>query len=198
MLTYYKDNPIKRSYIYEDEQCTIYADDWCVKHQKDCLENFDLNMEFFSKLNKEKFEKTLSRLLKKTKRFKQIYDINECEGVEGIYILVLDCYKQMYIGQSKDIKKRILQHWRKRKEFDRLIFGKKENSVLSIDVFGPLDTTRIFVLKTEGAIVKDEIEEELVSSVNAQFLLNRTAGGICGNDMFTVWEIVANRKTRHL
>ena len=50
----------------------------------------------------------------------------------------------MYIGISNDIKKRILTHWGSKKDFDRLLFGKKENSVLSIDSFGALDTTRIF------------------------------------------------------
>ncbi len=60
-------------------------------------------------------------------------------------MLVLDEYKQVYIGQSTDIKSRILHHRSKKKPFDRLIFGSVENSILSIDSFGALDTTRIYI-----------------------------------------------------
>ena len=42
------------------------------------------------------------------------------------------------------MKKRILGHWNRQKEFDHLICGKIEESILSIDSFGALDTTRIF------------------------------------------------------
>ena len=74
-------------------------------------------------------------------------DLNELAGKQGVYILVLDEYKQAYIGKSEaagGMKQRILNHWSKRKEFGRLLNGKVESSILSIDSFGALDTTRIF------------------------------------------------------
>ena len=57
----------------------------------------------------EKFNKYLSSFVKRN-RFKEIDDLKTVSGVEGIYLLVLDEYKQVYIGISTDIKKRIMQH----------------------------------------------------------------------------------------
>ena len=198
LLRFYEKHPAEHNRIYEDEQCTIYSDDWCEQHRQNCLKNFDLNMAFCSKIEKEKFEKALSALLKRRKNFKQIYDLNECDRIEGIYALVLDEYKQIYIGQSKDIKKRILQHWRKKKEFDRLLCGRADSSILSIDVFGFLDTTRIFVLKTETLWDLDNTEVVLLNAISKKYLLNRTAGGIHGSDTFAMLEIAANINKRHL
>lgn len=157
-----------------------------------------MNISFFEKLDTEKFNKALLALLKHRKNFIQIYDINELEKIKGIYILVLDNYKQIYIGQSTNIKQRILQHWRKTKEFDRLICGKIEDSVLSIDSFGCLDTTRIFVLETKTLWEIDNSEKTLIESINKKYLLNRTSGGIHGNSTFAMLEIAANRNLRNL
>lgn len=192
---FYKNLPELRSRYFEDENCTIYSDFWCEKHREDCLENFDLNMKFYNSLDYKKFDKALSALIKKRKKFKQIYDINDCENIEGIYILVLDEYKQIYIGQSKNIKKRILQHWRKKKEFDKLIDGRIETSILSIDAFGCLDTTRIFILETNTWSL-DREEEFLINSVNKKYLANRTAGGIRGGDSFAQLQMMATRNGR--
>lgn len=197
-LRFYNENPDIRRKTFDDENCTIYSDEWCAQHRKDCLKNFDLNMSFFSNLDQEKFNKSLLNLLKRRKGFEEIYDINDCEDLEGIYVMVLDHYKQIYIGQSNNIKKRVLQHWRKKKEFDKLIFGSVESSVLSVDVFGCLDTTRIFILKTKTLWDLDNSEKTLIDSISHKFLLNRTAGGIHGNDVFAISEIVANRKEREL
>ena len=176
----------------------MYSDEWCVQHRQECLYNFDLNIAFFAKIDKEKYNNALSALLKRRKNFRQIYDINEVENTMGIYVLALDEYKQIYIGQSKNIKKRILQHWRKNKEFDRLIDGKIETSILSIDSFGCLDTTRIFVLEVETLWELDTAEKVLIDFVNKKYLLNRTSGGIHGNDAFTMLEIAANRNKRDM
>lgn len=198
MLDWYKKNPMERMKIYEDEQCTIYAGGWCIRHQQDCLKNFDLNINYFSKLEKDKFEHSLSLLLKRRKGFKQIYDINDLEEISGIYILILDEYKQIYIGQSKNIKKEILAHWRKKKYFDKLIFGTVESSIISIESFGFLDTTRIFAIKAEKEWELNDIEKTLIGLMNKKYLLNRTSGGICGNDCYAQLEIINNRNKRKL
>lgn len=106
------------------------------------LENYNKNIAYFKKLNKEDFENELNKFFTKFKKFREIYDLNECD-FDGLYVIVLDKYKQVYIGIADNIKKRILQHWRKRPNC--LVYGNKDNSKLCIDTFKALDTTRIFV-----------------------------------------------------
>lgn len=139
--------------------------------------NYDLNMRYFDSLDKIEFEKVLSKTVKKY-RFKECKNLSEVDGIGGIYIMVLDQYKQVYIGQSNDIKSRITQHWNKKMDLDRLICGDLINSRISINSFGPLDTTRIYFLKT---INRDKFEIKLVDSFGDKFILNRIAGGNLDN-----------------
>jgi hypothetical protein len=63
-------------------------------------------------------------------------------------VLVLDEYRQAYIGQSSwDMLKRT-KHWSGTKHFDGLLWGGVEESVMSIDSFRALNTTRIFAART--------------------------------------------------
>ena len=87
-----------------------------------------------------------------------------------------------------------MQHWSKRKPFDRLIFGGVNNSVLSIDCFGALDTTRIFVLETTSL---DSYEKIAVSKMPPHFKLNRVGGGIPA-DGFETLEILSEWNKREL
>lgn len=48
---------------------------------------------------------------------KEIYLSAKPEGM-----MVLDYYKQVYIGISNNIKKRIMSHWNGKKSLERLIF----------------------------------------------------------------------------
>lgn len=181
---------------YEDDECRFYTDALCERHRNDCLINYDLNMAFFNKIQQKEFDKALSKLIKSSKKIHEVFDLNEYKEKSGIYILVLDKYKQVYIGQSSDIKKRIMQHWRKHKEFDRLLHGRVENSVLSIDSFGALDTTRIFVLKA-GWGELDEKEKLLVSKVSNDFKLNRVGAGRPYDDI-DMLEVIAYSNKRDL
>lgn len=197
----YKNELDKRKKIYDDENCTIYSDSWCMKHQKDCLLNYDYNMKYFNSLDAKDFNKSLNKLIKHSKRIKEVYDLNDYKDTVGVYILVLDKYKQIYIGQStSSIKTRIMSHWNKKKEFDRLIFGKVDNSILSIDSFRALDTTRIYVYPTYDTY---EVEEKLVNLMNAKYMLNRTAGGIGSVHNYTddksmaLLSVAASRKERN-
>ena len=161
---------------YADADCKFYSNSWCERHRKNCLLNFDKNMDFFRMIDRDGFEASLSRLVKSNERTREIFDLSDCDGMTGIYILVLGEYKQMYIGQSVDIKKRILQHWNKVKEFDRLIFGGVNDSVLSVDSFGALDTTRIFVLETprDALDYQESFATNIVPDIHK---LNRVGGG---------------------
>lgn len=158
-------------------------------------------MKYFDSLDDKDFNKAVNNLIKHSKRIKEVYDLNNCKDTVGVYILVLDKYKQIYIGQStSSIKKRIMSHWSKKKEFDRLIFGKVDNSILSIDSFRALDTTRIYVYPTYDTY---EVEEKLVNLMNAKYMLNRTAGGIGSGHNYTddksvaLLSVAANRKERN-
>ena len=175
-----------------------YTNQWVENHYKVCMENFDLNMNFLNSLEDAPFQKYLSAFCKKN-RFKEIFDLKEVSGESGLYILVLDEYKQVYIGKSVDVKKRILRHWNAKKEFSRLLYGGVETSVLSIDSFGALDTTRIFY-KPAGVRDIDKAEEKFVAALEGDYLLNRAPGGL--NDKRSVAEIAlqlkANIKKRNL
>ncbi len=175
-----------------------YSDEWVQAQYEDCMLNYDYNMAYFSKLDFLDFDKTLKNFVSENK-FKQIEDLNEVDGTVGFYILVLDEYKQVYIGQALDIKRRILQHWSAKKSFDRLIFGTVETSVLSIDSFGALDTTRIFYKKRTNKNIHEQ-EEQLVAAFDDQYTLNRIAGGFNGKtlSMQTAVELVNSIKKREL
>lgn len=190
------ETPEKLHKRYEDDDCKFYTDAMCEKHRSDCLLNYDLNMAFFNKIKQENFDKALSKLIRCSKRIHEVFDLNEYKGKSGIYILVLGKYKQVYIGQSSDVKRRIMHHWSKHKEFDRLIHGRVDNSVLSIDSFGALDTTQIFVLEASWWEL-DEKEKFLVRKIPNKFKLNRVGAGR-PYDEADVLEVIANSNKRDL
>lgn len=159
---------------YEDSELTIHTDEFCRQQRQRALENYDLNMAFFASIPRESFEDALSEMLRKHKRLRPVTDLKKLDGEWGAYVLVLDGYRQAYIGQAWDMRKRIKAHWNGTKQFDRLLWGSVEESVMSIDSFRPLDTTRIFASKT---INYDALETRLVSTFPPDFLLNRIGGG---------------------
>ena len=164
--------------IFDDYE--HYTDEFVSKHYADCMTNFDLNMAYFEKLDFKQFDRYLSSFVKKN-RFREITDLQEVAGISGIYILVLDKYKQVYIGKSqsaKGMKSRILSHWSGKKEFGRLIYGSVDTSILPIDVFGALDTTRIFVREYRGLQDLDVAEQQFVEKFDTKYRLNRVAGGL--------------------
>ncbi|HWO74368.1 MAG TPA: GIY-YIG nuclease family protein [Bacillus sp. (in: firmicutes)] len=186
-----RDNYIKVNNRSSFKKGKVYSDSYINKHIEDCLYNYDLNVEYFRLLPKQEFNKELMRFVSKTKLFKEITDLVSLNEVPGYYIMVLDEYSQAYIGRSTNIKNRIQSHWNKQKEFDRLIFGSKEKSILSIDSFKALDTTRIFVYPTDEL---EEHEDNFINLFDNKYLLNRTKGGT----LVGLIEAIINRKTRDL
>lgn len=148
-----------------------------LEYYKKCKKNFDLNMQRFKNLSKFEFNKCLSDFLKKYPQFIEIKDLNIC-NYSGYYIMVLDDYCQIYIGTSVNIKDRIISHWKRKMPFNRLIFGDVETSKISIDSFLPLDTTRIYVYKTNN-VFNDE--DRFIKDFSNKYLLNRTIGGKLDN-----------------
>ena len=159
---------------FEDSTCKTYTEEWCEEHRQDCLKNFDINMSRFDGITQERFENVLN-FLKSSAPLQKVDDLSLC-NCSGIYIMVLNKYKQLYIGQAKNIKERIKHHWYAKKEFDRLLFGKVEQSIISIDSFGALDTTDIYILPM-SIMNLNEAEKAFVNSINPIFLLNRVDGG---------------------
>ncbi|WP_368904996.1 hypothetical protein [Bacillus wiedmannii] len=167
----------------------IYSDSSINKHIANCLFNYDLNMEYFCSLSKQDFNNELMRFTNTNNLFEEVTDLTPLSMISGYYIMVLDEYNQAYIGRSRKIKERILGHWRKQMKFDRLIFGKKEDSIISIDSFRAYDTTRIFVYQTDEI---EEHEDDFINSFDKKFILNRTSGGTLSG----LNEAILNRKTR--
>ncbi len=154
----------------------IYSKEWCEIQEKEVRENFQINMDYFDSLNQEEFEKEIDNFIENNKEFKEISDLTKFMFKPGYYVMVLGKYKQVYVGTTEDIEKRIITHWQKVKQFDRLIFPwhAVETSKLSIDSFRVLDTTRIFVYTTKDIYSK---EEEYIEKFSPKFVLNRVTGG---------------------
>lgn len=170
---------------------TIYPESFIESHTKNCLENFDLNMEYYNSLSKQEFNEELMRFLNKTKVFQEFTDLSLLKGSSGYYVMVLDEYSQVYIGISGDITKRLRVHWSAQKQFDRLLFGGINDSILSIDSFRAYDTTRLF------AYVCDDFqsyENEFINYFDSKYVLNRTIGGTLDG----LAEAILHAKTRTL
>lgn len=162
--------------IYADEEGKLYSDEWCVKQLEVCLKNYDLNMKYFSLLNHDEFNMEINKFIKSNKCFVEVFDLNLYDKEPGYYIMVLDEYCQMYIGTTDDIKKRIREHWSKSRAFDRLLFpmGAVDSSILSIDSFRALDTTRIFAYTTKKTY---KTEDKFINEFSPKFVSNRLDGG---------------------
>ena len=180
------EKPIAYAYIDETDGSVRYTPEYCLTHQKRCLQNFDINMQRFQALDHGEFKQLLEKFAK-GRKFQEIHSLDEqictepawdsdADIVGYVYIMVLDEYHQAYIGITEtSVKNRITQHWRNKRAFDRLVFGPVESSVLSIDSFGPLDTTRIFV-KPYLAVYKtplEEYESKCIKAFDSRYLLNR-------------------------
>ncbi|KAM9872700.1 GIY-YIG nuclease family protein [Leucobacter aridicollis] len=160
--------------------CVEYSAEWVASYGELALRNFDLNMLFFRRLDQQRFDDGLAALLAEFPELREVTDLRTVAGEPGIYVMVLDHHRQLYIGQSVDVAKRIRQHWSKSKPLDRLIFGEVESSILSIDAFRALDTTRIFVVTgvpLDDPYERDQLERRMASSVDPDLSLNRIAGG---------------------
>lgn len=158
--------------------------------KKRILYNYDINMKYFRSLSKNKFNSELNDFLDRNPNFEEVTNLNSVDEKKGYYMIVLDEYAQVYIGTTNvNIKKRIQNHWAIQMQFDRMIFGDEEDSLLSIKSFRALDTTRILVDVTSKAF---EYENELINQFPDGYLLNRTIGG----KLEGLGEAVDNRKTR--
>lgn len=154
-----------------------YSDSWCQKQFVDVMENLDLNMEFFKHLDHKEFENEIKTFQKKNPHFIEISDLGHYLESPGYYMMVIDQYKQLYIGTSSQMGIRIKAHWNAIKPFDRLLFpmGSVDQSIIPFDSYRALDTTRIFIYETKDTF---HVEDELINQFSPKFVANRMAGGI--------------------
>lgn len=163
--------------IYEDEDHRFHTDEWCEAQQARALENYDLNMAYFSTLDRDEFNRAVEDAVAAQREMVEVTDLNKWEGKQGLYVMVLDEFKQAYIGVTSSdggIKARIRQHWSSSKAFDRLLWGRVDESIISIDSFRALDTTRIYAAKVRNPL---SLENKVIDSLPSKFVLNRVIGG---------------------
>lgn len=162
------------AWAFEDDSHTRHSDLFLLTQRDAALVNFDLSLAHFRSLDEDEFESALGRVLATNRKLKPVEDLQKWDGVEGTYVMVFDEYKQFYVGQSNDVRKRIRAHWTGRKSFDRLIWGSKYDSILPVDELRALDTTRIFAFATSNPF---GVEQQAEDAADPQFCLNRMVGG---------------------
>lgn len=166
---------------FEDSEHRIYTDEWCERQRKAALENFDLNIARFEALDEVAFEAAILNVLSLNPGLREVTDLNQWSRGSYLYIMVLDGYKQVYVGLATGaggLKQRIRQHWSGNKQFDRLIYGDAGTSTISIDSFRALDTSRIFAARASNP---SRLENVVLEQMPSEFVLNRIAGGTPAN-----------------
>lgn len=184
----------------------VYNEEFIKRNKEAILKNLNLNLKFYTELDSEEFNKNLDKVLKlkKNNGLKKVTDLKEYIGKKGIYIMVLDKYKQIYIGQSKrDVVERIINHWKRKVEFENLLIGKVNESKLSIDTFGMRDTTRIYIedidpLYYNNSEKIDKREEYLINSIPEQYLINKVGGGLRLDGIDSLKSFIDTYKKRKL
>ena len=164
-----------RAWQFRDEAQTRFSDAFLLWNRDQALRNLDLSLAYFDTLDASEFESALDGVLSKGRSVHAVDDLTEWEGVEGVYVMVFDRFKQFYVGQSNNVYKRVRQHWIGRKSFDRLVYGTPYDSILPVDELRALDTTRLYATRSRN---RDTLEERMERTAEPRFTLNRTAGGV--------------------
>ena len=189
--------PPSYKYILENGVLKL-SDEFCKKYQEASLYVYDSNIRFFENLNNDDFQYHLNKIVKRYRSCNNVINLKKFKGISGIYLMVLDNYKQIYVGQSKDVCKRIVQHWKNTPRFDKLIFPSIKKSNINIDSFGALDTTRIYIKQIEKLHNLDLEEERIVEKIPQKYLINRIGGGIKLESDFDTFKVINSINQRNL
>lgn len=176
---------------YEDISLKKYSQFYFDRMRPEVLRNYELNLAHFDSLDRDSFNNSLNslvngnhklKLLGKGYTFKEVFDLSDFKQ-EGhlVYVMVLDGYKQYYIGQTNDLVKRARAHWVGNQAFDRLVFASPDTSKLAMKSFRALDTTRIFIVDGLTASQAVDLERKLIHSFDTPYLTNRVLGGYDSN-----------------
>lgn len=179
-------------WAYRDEEHRQHSDAFLLWNRDRALRNFDLSMTYFESLERGEFEGSLAEVLKRNRTLKPVEELSKWDDVEGVYVMVFDEYKQFYVGATRDIRARVMQHWTKRKPFDRLVFGSLYNSVLPVDELRILDNTRIFAARTKDPYT---LEKRIEETADNRFTLNRMGGGEGSSMMVALGLLTRERRS---
>lgn len=179
------------------------------------LRNYDLTMGWCERLDRERFDYAIARLPELFPELQPVDDLTRWTDVPGVYVLVLDGYKQAYVGLARGrggVRQRIVVHWQKKLAFNRLLAGPPERSIMAVDSFRALDTTRILAARLDGAAgparlwsgscdgaadadAASRLEQAVFDALPEPFLCNRTAAGVLPGGLH---EAIARRRYRQL
>ena len=163
-----------RAWQFRDEEQTRFSDVFLLWNRDQALRNLDLSLAYFDTLAVDEFETAIAKVLVKGRSLRPVDNLADWEGVEGVYVMVFDRLKQIYVGQSINVRKRVRQHWVGRKSFDRLVFGTPYDSILPVDELRALDTTRLYAARS---LNRYALEERIERVADPRFTLNRSSGG---------------------
>lgn len=185
-------------YAFNNESCTMYTQDWLDYYRSLALLNLDVNLNFFSSLSDNDFNDELDKFLSEHDEFEKVENLDHYDGVSGYYILVYDQYKQIYIGNTDNLKKRIRIHWTSVVPIERSLFPmyNVETSKISVRSFRALDNTRIYIAKDFQTYIK---EDYYINKIAPTYILNRIQGGrIEKNSKVSILESAKIDPTSHL
>lgn len=74
------------------------------------LRNLDLSMTYFGSLDRDDFEESLAKVLRRGKPLKPVDQLYKRDDVEGIYVMVFDEHKHLYVGAVRNIRAWVMQH----------------------------------------------------------------------------------------
>jgi hypothetical protein len=70
------------------------------KFKRIAAQNYDLNMDYYSKLNHDEYLNALDLVISKYE-LREIDDLDEVKGISGDYLLCLDDFHQFYFSRWK-------------------------------------------------------------------------------------------------
>ena len=177
-------------YYFERGRLERAPEQWAAVREG-ALRNYDLTMAWLARLPRAGFERAIGRL---PERFPELRPVDDLARGRG------------------GIRQRIVVHWQKKMAFNRLLAGPPERSIMAIDAFRALDTTRIFAAevgeaRAEGALAgqageaqagmgaADQLERAVFDALPEPFLCNRTVAGYLPGGLH---EAIARRRYRQL
>lgn len=114
------------------------------------------------------FDSCFDTFLKNNSKFNEIFDLNDCADVAGVYIMVFDEYKTCYVGMSDNIRERIMRHWSRCDYY----------TGSGVDIFKPCDTTRIYVRKLKNRKKCCDIECDAIKALSEGSVFNILNGDL--------------------
>lgn len=134
------------------------------KFKRIAAQNYDLNMDYYSKLNHDEYLNALDLVISKYE-LREIDDLDEVKGISGDYLLCLDDFHQFYFSGG-NLRTEITKTWYSPSNF---MVSCERNYSLEIRNFGIFDTKRIFVNSDKDQIDYSLLTENEVKMIKKEF-----------------------------